>query len=657
MDVDEPGGDDRRLCVVGAGVRGTILLDRLRALLDPVGGAPASAAQGLTVDLVDPHRPGPGRIWRTDQSPHLVMNTRADATTVFTGPESTVCGPADPPAPTLYEWARLAAGAPLPEPRRSALAEVADRLDPGCLGTAAPEAAGLRPWDFASRALFGRYLAWALADVIARLPPGVRVAHHARRVVDVRAARGAERARVLLDDGTALPADAVILALGWHLGTSGRGGAGRAGTGRLVPADSPVDQDLDRIAPGAPIALKGLGMSFFDTLILLTQGRGGSFTADGAGGLVYRRGGGEPLVYAGSRRGLPFRAQPELRGPWAGPGLPHTRRAIAALPPAEADLSAAVLPALRRDAALAYYTTLARVSPGAFAEDRGALLGQLAAPDAPDQGALRDAVARAVPRAADRLDLAAAERPVPDVRSLAAYRAWATRYLTDDLREAERGPDSPLKAALACYGAVRPLLPAAAGDGRLTARSYDADLLPFLRLAGAVCGVPPAFRVRQLLALLRADVVRLLPPGMRVETADGRAAVWSDAVPGSRVAVDAVVEAHLPPPGLGGGTGTPLDALCARGEARPHRVGGLARPGLDVAAATGAVVRADGSPHRRLFAVGLPVESLRIFTIVAPVARTDSAVLREADACARAALTRCRSGAGGLGNSRALPAT
>ncbi|RKN12426.1 FAD/NAD(P)-binding protein [Streptomyces radicis] len=646
MDTDEPGGD-RRLCVVGAGVRGTILLDRLRALLDPAGGAPASAAEGLTVDLVDPHRPGPGRIWRTDQSPHLVMNTRADATTVFTGPESAVRGPADPPAPTLYEWARLAAGAPLAEPRRSALAEVADRVRPGGLGAAAPEAARLRPWDFASRALFGRYLAWALADVIARLPPGVRVAHHARRAVDVRAAHGDERARVLLDDGTALPADAVILALGWHLGRAGRGGSGRggsggAGTGRLVPADSPVDQDLDRIAPGAPIALKGLGMSFFDTLILLTQGRGGSFTADGSGGLAYRRGGDEPIVYAGSRRGLPFRAQPELRGPWAAPDLAHTRGAIAALPAADADLGAAVLPALRRDATLAYYTTLARVSPGAFAGDPVALLGPLAAPDAVDPAASRDAaarVARAVPRAADRLDLAAAERPVPDVRSWAAYRAWATRYLTDDLREAERGPDSPLKAALACYGAVRPLLPAAAGDGRLTARSYDADLLPFLRLAGVVCGVPPAFRVRQLLALLRADVVRLLPPGMRVDTAAGTAVAWSDAVPGRRVAVDAVVEAYLPPPGRGDGTGTVLDALCARREARPHRVGGLARPGLDVDAATGAVVRADGSRHRRLFAVGLPVESLRIFTVIAPVAGTDSAVLREADACARAALS------------------
>lgn len=52
------------IVIVGAGPRGTGFLERLAANLPEVyGDGP------LDIHLVDPHPPGPGRIWRTEQSP------------------------------------------------------------------------------------------------------------------------------------------------------------------------------------------------------------------------------------------------------------------------------------------------------------------------------------------------------------------------------------------------------------------------------------------------------------------------------------------------------------------------------------------------------------------------------------------------------------
>lgn len=51
------------VCVVGAGPRGLSVLERLcAAARQTLRGTP------LRIHLVDPHPPGPGAVWRVDQS-------------------------------------------------------------------------------------------------------------------------------------------------------------------------------------------------------------------------------------------------------------------------------------------------------------------------------------------------------------------------------------------------------------------------------------------------------------------------------------------------------------------------------------------------------------------------------------------------------------
>ncbi|MEU0208784.1 FAD/NAD(P)-binding protein, partial [Streptomyces canus] len=88
------------VALVGAGPRGTSVLERLCA------SAPELLPPGahLTVHVIDPSPPGPGRVWRPTQSPDLLMNTVASQVTLFTD-ESVDCAGPIRRGPSLHKWA------------------------------------------------------------------------------------------------------------------------------------------------------------------------------------------------------------------------------------------------------------------------------------------------------------------------------------------------------------------------------------------------------------------------------------------------------------------------------------------------------------------------------------------------------------------------
>ncbi|HKN96318.1 MAG TPA: FAD/NAD(P)-binding protein [Pseudonocardiaceae bacterium] len=86
------------ICVVGAGRRGTSVVERICANRFDVGTVHADTA--VVVHVVDPFPPGAGSVWRTDQSRHLLMNTVAGQVTLFTD-DSVVCAGPVVPGPSL----------------------------------------------------------------------------------------------------------------------------------------------------------------------------------------------------------------------------------------------------------------------------------------------------------------------------------------------------------------------------------------------------------------------------------------------------------------------------------------------------------------------------------------------------------------------------
>ena len=207
----DPSPDPLVVVIVGAGPAGTGVLERLTA-----NAAELLPGQNLVVHLVDPYPPGAGRVWRHEQSALLRMNSMAEDVTMFTD-ESVVCEGPVIPGPSLIEWAGVVDSSDLAD------AEVA------------AEVASLTGQTFPTRRLQAAYLAWTFRRIVEDAPEGVAVVVHQARGEDVRD-RDDGRQEVVLDDGTVLEADAVVLALG-HVEAAPD--AVSAGSRRVRPSPRP----------------------------------------------------------------------------------------------------------------------------------------------------------------------------------------------------------------------------------------------------------------------------------------------------------------------------------------------------------------------------------------------------------------------------------
>ncbi|MFD5907724.1 FAD/NAD(P)-binding protein [Streptomyces massasporeus] len=612
--------------MVGAGPRGTSVLERLCA------SAPELLPPGarLTVHVIDPDPPGPGRVWRTSQSPELLMNTVACQVTLFTDASVDCSGPVRP-GPSLHEWAG------------------------GRLG----------PDAYPTRADYGRYLEWVFAEVVRQAPPAVRVETHRARAVRLDDAPGG-RQTLILDDGRTLTGlSAVVLAQGHLPRTAGPDllrpatHAARHGL-RHVPPANPADVDLSGIAPGEPVLLRGLGLNFFDHTALLTTGRGGRFVRDG-GGLRYLPSGREPRLFAGSRRGVPYQARGDnAKGPY-GRHVPlvltpeviagFRKRADSGEAP---DFLTEIWPLVAKEVEAVYYGALIRRAASRTERE--------SAPERErEQGPEREreftdrflAVPHGDPLEASLL----AEFGVPDTerwcwerisrpyagRDFAhsgEWRDWLLTHLREDAAQAALGNvHGPLKAALDVLRDLRNELRLIVDHGGLAGASRREHLDRWYTPLNAFLSIgPPRRRIEELVALMEAGVVRVLGPRLRVSEEDGGWTAHSPDVPGPAVRVRTLIEARLPEPDLRHTADDLLAGLLRSGQCRPHAVDGYETGGLDVTARPYRLMDRQGVAHTRRFAFGVPTEGVHWVTAAGARPGVDSVTLSDADAVARAAL-------------------
>ncbi|MYS10006.1 adenylate cyclase, partial [Streptomyces sp. SID6041] len=580
------------LVIVGAGPRGTGLLERLAANLPELYGD-----RPLDLHLVDPHPPGPGRIWRTAQSPLLWMNSRAEDVTMFTDETVELTGPVRP-GPTIAEWA------------------------------------GIDGRGFPTRLQQGAYLRWVFEQARAALPASVTVHEHRTTALRIGGPREG-RQRVWLDGSdTPLAADAVVLTVG-HLDAEPdpeqRALAGFAARHGLVhlPPDFTADTDLTALPAGENVLVRGFGLAFVDLMVLLTEGRGGRYE-DAGDELVYRPSGREPVLHVGSRRGVPYHSKLGYALDGERPPLPRffgpeqTDALLRA--PGRVDFRRDVWPLIDKELGWAHYHRLFSTHPERTAlEPDDFARAYAAAP--PRSAELAALVAAAVPDPADRLDLDALDRPLDGIRfaSGQALQAGLRGYVADDLarrHDPAHSADAAVFAGLlSVYGQLLRL-----GD-RVDTGDWWHGFFSYLASG------PPGPRLRQLLALSRAGVVRFLGPGLTVEADEERGVfrAASPAVPGEWTEARALVEARLPDPTLER-TGSPLLRALHEAGARATSSGLLVVDPVD-----GRILERDGRPHPRRFALGPHTTARTDSAFTRPC--TGGVAFRQNDIAAREALT------------------
>ena len=621
-----------RIAIIGAGPRGISALERLAANHDLAQGAP------LAITLFDPCEPGGGRIWSGDQPQHLLMNTLCADATHYTDSSVTCDGPIVE-GPNLYEWAR-----------KVALGEIEVSED-----SIFAEATQLEPHSHPSRKILGRYLEWCYQRDLETLPSSVEVEFRRREIIGINPRDGI----ILLQDSNEHwhEFDAVIIASGHSdllPNERERANLEFAESNELfygLPTN-PISQDLSTIEPGAIIAVRGLGMNFFDYMSLLTEGRGGSFSQNEDGSLTYNPSGNEPVLIAGSRRGVPYRAKgvfeamtPKFEARYL------TRLVIDELAASGRQLvfSTDIWPLAIKDAAYVYYRELFLRNPECFSGTLQTIV------DALDKNPweseeMQQCIAHNVQDPAARINFDYLDKPLEDkiFDDYADFVDWWKKDLTSDYEQAVLGFRSPQKCASVVVGASRASIRRLARYGGFTGESYAQEIQGWIRgFAGALASGPPARRINELRALVEAGVVLPLGSNMKVEGENGKFVAFSSTVPGKKHVCNGLLEAHLPGNDAGRSRSRFMRQIINEGIGRLFKI---ETPGacehitgaLEVGNEPYELVSADGTPQPGIYVLGVPLESIHWGTQLGPLAHTNSRFLRDSDLVARASIIHGR---------------
>lgn len=621
-----------RIAIVGMGPRGLSVFERICANVRQLG-----IAANLEAVLIDSKSIGTGSVWRTDQSGHLLMNTVAEQVTIFTDETVEMAGPVDI-GPSLYEWANFLA-------KIGNFAGVSDEV--------CRSAAQIRPESYPPRWFYGHYLRWAFERIRERNKQWVRVREIVATAVDLRDAPSGLQELELSSGERLTGLHAVVLTQG-HLPDKEVGESGslpvaarRSGLAYIPPGNA-ADVEVDRIPEGEPVLVRGLGLTFFDYLVLLTAGRGGRFK-ESDGGVEYIASGREPLIVAGCRRGVPHQARGANQKGVDGRYLPALLDAekIAELrcrSEISGDLSFRrdVWPLIAREVESVYYAALVaeRVSPLRLRSFRERFL---AAPTESEAGELLDRF-HIAPR--DRWDWTALADPTRGRRFIGPgdFHTWLLGYLDADVGQARLGNvHGPVKAALDVLRDLRNEVRLIVDHGGIAGTSYRDDLDRWYTPLNAFLSIgPPASRIAELAALIRAGVVRILGPGTRVRVDERRGCFVANSprVESSTTAARHLIDAWLPAPDLHRTADPLLRNLIHRDAVRAYTipnplVGAYRTGGLTVGPDTHHLIDASGHPHPRRYAFGVPTEAVHWVTAAAPRPGVNSVTLSDGDTIAR----------------------
>lgn len=634
------------IAIVGAGPRGISILERIAARREDHSPA-------VDIHLIDDVQVGAGRVWDTDQTSTLCMNTLAGRVTLFTEPGATVTAPVVE-GPTMYQWLQLLRG---DDPAACDITDAQEALfrahpaDERVMATFGDEIRATVPQSNPTRALYGEYLRWVLDTVLARLPESVTVHRHAARVTGIRD-RGDVDELTLRPTATesaqgeeTLRADATVWAAGWvqpapsaaeeEFAAATADAAAVAPRRRWIRPGNPIDQNYADIPAGECVLTRGLGMGFYDIMALSTIGRGGRFIADESArsGLHYEATGNEPHFVVTSRRGFPFFPKSDYGGLPPKATLKRTKDAIAALSgERDIDFATAVWPAIARDAYAAYFTTLARTAPDALT----APLSEIhTAIDAASPDELASATAPLTTRPFDLAEYAAPLAQVTADMSPDEVTAFIAQLMVWHIEHAQLGTESPEKAALWEISAARKPVSILGSPARFTRESRLGRYSEFMALGQMAGSGPPLFRFQQLLALVDAGLITFLGNNPQVTVTDAGFCATS----GDRsVEAATLVDAWMYKPDIRRPGDELTKRLLADDRLRPFADHGVDTGSPETDDATRQTVHPDGSRDARLHLVGIPTYAQWPDTTISPLPGTDPLMLQETDKAAASLL-------------------
>jgi hypothetical protein len=480
--------------------------------------------------------------------------------------------------------------------------------------------------EYLSRAVVGRYLIEGFRRILEHLPSGVTVSCHVGEVSDVRPAGRGYRLEFVATGGRAeqFRADKVLLATGHSRLVPGeeekryQAFAGRHEGAAFIPFVYPVVETMGRIPARARVAMKGLGLTFIDAVLELTEGRGGRFARAADGSLSYAASGEEPcVIFAFSRTGLPMTPKAHDLPDFARPLTFFTRGALAELrrgaSGGKLDFERDLWPLFELEMELQYY----RVAMG-DGEERERL--ESCGNDARAMRRVIDSYLRAHP-GQERFDYRPVLDPVGGRRfgGAAEFASFVGRYMEQEIARARRGQAGcGVKAAIDIWYEVRTALGSVLQFGGLKPESHRKLIGHYYPRLKRVAFGPPIINIEKLLALQRAgllDFSAARDPRVLTDEAGHCFELRCDEIAGAVARAEILVDARYPRADVARDA-TPLYRnLQRRGMARAFenrltiRDDSAYCPGaIDMTEGSRFVVNGEGVGNEDIAVVGIPTE-------------------------------------------------
>jgi uncharacterized NAD(P)/FAD-binding protein YdhS len=398
---------------------------------------------------------------------------------------------------------------------------------------------------------------------------------------------------------------------------------GTAPSSLTIDFTYPFDDYFSSLTPSQTVALEGMGLTAFDVVADLTEGRGGEFIPKGDKGLLeYLPSGKEPKIIAYSRTGLPLKAKPK------GQDQVHekmvyrhlTDRVVRTLQSkGSLDFKVQILPLVNLELKQSYYDTYFQLHPELLNDLPTDFDGSLG------PKALLAKMESLVPQQ-DRFSLDAVLDPFSsfDMRSEVTFRRSMERYLREDFLSAELGvAGSPEKAAMNTLRDIREQIAKLIDVKMLSGDSQRWLYETFLPKIKWLSVGPPRSRIAQWLALSEADVLTLnfggAPECASVVDDTAQPSGWtirSKIWPGYMRRADILIRARIQVSEEVGNQ--PLvRSLLDQGLATIFDNGGCRPGGLEVSHDF-QVMRRDGKPAGNLWATGILTEGQRFYTFSLP---------------------------------------
>lgn len=396
---------------------------------------------------------------------------------------------------------------------------------------------------------------------------------------------------------------------------------------KLFPA-YPIARLKDLIEPRMVIGIRGLGLTFFDVISDMTEGRGGKFIKKN-NELRYIPSGKEPVMIGFSRSGLPFYArakgQKELREQYKPRIITFYKIKELKKIYKKIDFQKHILPLIIQELELVYtFAFLVRNNSyfSAYKFENEYFLC--------DENNRSKVVEKYIAKESDRFNWEKLCYPIKQPYNKASYSRLLIKHIEYDLKNALEGNvQNPIKSASDVLRDIRDIIRFTIDFSSLTGKSHKWLNENFIPKMNRIAVGPPLSRVEQMLCLVRQNILRIdLGPGVVIENQDNKFLLKS--LFGEKITVDKIIDAKISTLKFKESNNLLLNSLYISGIAKQFNNDGYETGGLTVNKNLN-IIDNNGKVVKTIFSLGVPTEGCKFYTFILPRPFVNSTALTDAE--------------------------